>query len=317
MRSGHECILSINYNFYLIKNFLAKQLDLFAMLAVISGGSQGLGFALAEEYIAKGWDVTIVARTESKLITAARVLGRNTRYIVADVSIPSECTRVFEQLGACPDLVLCCAGSAQPGLFMDLTTVQLASNLRTVYDTTLFFSHAAVKVMADAPDKHLVRRHLVFCSSMLAIFPLIGYSAYAPAKAAIRSLADIVRQECIGHNVRVSHVMPGSMDTEGYAVEELTKPTVTKQIEGASFPLLPSVVARQVVRDLEAGQETIYTDSVSWILGSMMLGASPRAGSGFLQTVVGFFLVLFGPIIRFVINRDIAKSFAQRSVERE
>lgn len=287
------------------------------MLAIISGGSQGLGFALAEVYTAKGWDVVLVARTKSKLIGAARSLGRNTRYIAADVSVPSECTRVFEELKVCPDLVICCAGSARPGLFLDLTTEELANNLSSVYDTALYFSHAAIKVMAAASDKNLVRRRLVFCSSTLAIFPLIGYSAYAPAKAAIRSLADIVRQECIKHNVKVSHIMPGSMNTEGFAIEEMTKPAITKQIEGASAPLHPSVVARQVARDLEAGQDTIYTDLVSWILGSMMMGASPRAGWGFLQTVVGFFLVLFGPIIRYMINRDIASYFAQVSVERE
>lgn len=273
------------------------------MLAVISGGSQGIGLAIGEIYRSQGWEVVLVARTESKLEVASRKVGAS--YIAADVSVPSECARVFKELGEVPDLVFCCAGAAQPGMFLEMAPEDLAKNLRTVYDTALYFSQAALKVMAAAADKHTVRRHLVYCSSTVAVFPFIGYSAYAPAKAAIRSLSDIVRQECMEHNIRVSHILPGSADTEGYAVEELTKPAITKTIEGASKPLPPADVARIVVSQLQNGNDTIYSDTISWVLGSMMMGISPRAGTGFLQTLVGVFLVIFGPVVRWFIHKDI------------
>lgn len=281
------------------------------MLAVISGGSQGLGFALAEIYARKGYEVVLVARTESKLAAAVAKIGTNARYIAADVSSPKSCDEVFAKLGKVPDLVLCCAGAAQPGLFVETSSSDLTKNFTSVYLTALYFSHAALRVMSQASDKLTHKRHIVYCSSTVAIFPFYGYSAYAPAKAAIRGLSDVIRQECIEHNIRVSLLLPGTMDTEGYAVEELSKPAITKKIEGASTPLAAPVVAEQIIRDLEKGEDTIYTDTISWVLGSMMMGITPRVGYGIFQTVVGLFLVLFGPIVRWFVDGDVKDGLKQ------
>lgn len=274
------------------------------MLAVISGGSQGLGYALAKKYKDIGYDVVLVARTELKLRAAAHKLG--VRYIRADCSDPDECARVFEQL-AVPDLVVCCAGAAHPGMFLDLDPADLKTNLDVVYCTALYFSQAAMRVMAAAHDKLLQRRQIIYCSSTVAVFPFAGYAAYAPAKAAIRALSDIVRQECLPHNIRVSHILPGSMDTEGYAIEESIKPALVKRIEGPSAAISAQDAADIVFRQLENGEDTVYTDTVSWVLGSMMLGTSPRWGFGILQSLVGILLVLFGPVVRWFIDRDVMR----------
>lgn len=276
------------------------------MLAVISGGSQGLGFALARKYKECGYDVVIVARTELKLRAAAHKLGA--RYIRADVSDADECARVFAELPV-PDVVLCCAGAAHPGMLLDLDASTLRRNWEVVYATSLFFSQAAMRVMAVASDKHLIRRQIVFCSSTVAVFPFAGYAAYAPAKAAVRALSDIVRQECLPHNIRVSHIVPGAMDTEGYAIEESIKPDLVKQIEGPSAAISAEDAAQIVFSQLRKGEDVVYTDTVTWMLGTMMLGTSPRWGFGILQTLVGLLLVLFGPIIRWFIDRDVITDY--------
>lgn len=294
------------------------------MLVVISGGSQGLGAALARIYVQRGHSVVLVARTESKLKATVKELetlhstnpladmNATTMYVAADVSDPAQCERVFDQIGEVPDLVLCCAGAATPGLFVELTTAQLETGLKTVYETVLYFSHAAMKRMTAAKDKHEVRRSLVLFSSTTAVFPFIGYSSYAPGKAAIRALADILRQECLPHNIRVCHVLPGSMDTEGFAQEELTKPHITRVIEGKTVPLPPDAVATHILRKFDAGNDTIYTDAAGWILGSMMLGYGPRYGYGILQAALGVFFALFGTIVGWFMNREIAKDAGQR-----
>lgn len=286
------------------------------MLVVISGGSQGLGASLARQYVKRGWDVIIVARTESKLRETANDLrtyaGSETQkisWISADAADAADCERIFREIEEIPDVVWCCAGAARPGFFVEMSPEVLRENLRTVYDTSMYFSHSALKVLSSAPDKQQNRRQLIYCSSTVAIFPLIGYAAYAPAKAAIRALADITRQEMLQHNIRVSHVLPGSMATEGFQVEEQTKPEITKKIEGASAPESPDKIARDVIYWLDRGSDTIYTDMISWVLGSAMMGASPRFGLGIYQTVVGVFLALFGWAVRIVIDRDIKASF--------
>ena len=285
------------------------------MLVVISGGSQGLGLSIAKEYVKRGDDVAIVARTESKLIAAVDELellrpsptpeDQKIFYIAADVSDAKECIRVFGSIGSIPDMVYCCAGAALPGLFLRLTTDELHNSMKTVYDTALYFSHAALKVMSSAPDKQSRRRHLVYCSSTVAVFPFIGYSAYAPGKAAIRALSDVVRQECLDHNIRVSHVLPGTMATAGYVVEEQTKPAITKKIEGPSPPATPDSCAKHIIYHLDKGSDTVYTDTIGWVLGSSMLGTSPRYGTGFLQTLMGIIFAIIGPIVSWSIQRDI------------
>lgn len=289
-------------------------------LVVISGGSQGLGRELARVFVEKGSDVVIVSRTESKLkqvvteLEADRVSDtQKISYVAADVSEPLQCARVFEEeLEGVPDIVVCCAGGASPGLFVDMDTQQLSHNMKIVYDTALYFSHAALKVMAPQGTTDKLKRHLIFCSSVLAVFPFIGYSSYGPGKAAIRALADILRQECIPYNISVANVLPGNMKTEGFEIEERDKPQITKIIEGPSEPKEPRAVAQQVFKDLEKGQQMVYTDFVGWALSGLMLGTSPR-NLNFFQTLIGILLVIFSPIWAFVMRRDITKYFNSRN----
>jgi 3-dehydrosphinganine reductase len=205
-----------------------------------------------------------------------------------------------------PDIVICAAGGATPGLFVETSTDVLRKNLSIVYDTALYFSHAAVKAMIKGDTS--TERHLVYCSSVLALFPFIGYSSYGPAKAAIRALADIVRQECIPYNIAVSNILPGNMATEGYEEEMKTKPEITIKIEGPSTPRDPDVVAKEVIRDLKRGREMIYTDFIGWFLSGLMLGASPRT-LGFFQALFAIILAIFAPVWSWIMRRDIRNYF--------
>jgi 3-dehydrosphinganine reductase len=291
-------------------------------LVVISGGSQGLGASLAKELVQLGADVVVVSRTESKLQNVVATLkelrvndSQTVGYVVADVSNAQESTRVFTEIARVPDIVIMCAGSAFPGLFLDMDAGDLEREKTSIYDTSLYFSHAALKVMARENHDYSKKRHLVFCSSVLALFPFIGYSSYAPSKAAIRALADVLRQECIPYNISVTNVMPGNMDTEGYEREMKTKPEITKIIEGPSEPKNPDDVARQVISDLKRGRQMIYTDFIGWVLSGLMLGASPRT-LGFFQTLIGILLTIFSPVWMWLVSRDIKKYFTKHAEEK-
>uniref|UniRef100_A0A060T9B3 3-ketodihydrosphingosine reductase TSC10 n=1 Tax=Blastobotrys adeninivorans TaxID=409370 RepID=A0A060T9B3_BLAAD len=288
-------------------------------LTVISGGSQGLGASLAKVFVREGGNVVIVARTEAKLKEKVKELEHDRQneqqrigYIAADVSKGQECDRVFKELGESPDIVICCAGGATPGLFVEKTTEELDHNMNIVYNTALHFSHAALKVMTKDREASSRERHLIYCSSVLAVFSFIGYSSYGPGKAAIRALADIVRQECIPYNIRVHNLLPGNIDTEGFELEERTKPEITRKIEGPSAPRDPDQVAQEIVRDLRRGKETIYTDFIGWVLGGLQLGISPRSW-GVFQALVAILFALFTPIWTFIMNRDIKNFFRSKN----
>ncbi|KAH3683573.1 hypothetical protein WICPIJ_005455, partial [Wickerhamomyces pijperi] len=88
-------------------------------LAVITGGSQGLGFALAKKLVSKGANVVIISRTESKLTKCVAELKKRVEkenqfvdYIAADLSKYAECEKVREYFVAkqlYPDHLICCA----------------------------------------------------------------------------------------------------------------------------------------------------------------------------------------------------------------
>ena len=288
-------------------------------LAVISGGSQGLGKSLAKELVKGGASVIIVSRTEATLKETAKELQeiidsdqssedykQYVKYIAADVSKHEESVRVFDEIGAIPDIVGCFAGTSIPGLFTEMDGSQLDKGVDLGYKTSLHFSHAGLKAMIKADDDE--RRHLIFCISCVAFYSFIGYGSYAPGKAAIRSLADILRQECMPYNIRVTTVAPGNMDTPGFEQEEKTKPEITRKIEGPSTPLDPDVVAKQVMKDLRRGQQMIYTDLIGWLLSGLQLGTSPRTWAP-LQTLIAIVLIVIAPILSWFVERDIKSYF--------
>ncbi|CAN6639264.1 3-ketodihydrosphingosine reductase Tsc10p [Trichomonascus vanleenenianus] len=284
-------------------------------LTVISGGSQGLGASLAKQIVLGGGDVVIVSRTESKLkavveeLTAMKVSeSQRISYIAADVTDATKCREVFEETGV-PDNVICCAGQAVPGLLKDFDSETLEKHIKSVYFTAMHFSHAGFKAMVASGDFERAR-NIVYCSSVLAVFSFIGYGSYGPGKAAIRALADIMRQECLPYNISVANILPGNMATEGFEQEELTKPEITRKIEGPSSPRDPDEIAVEVMAELRRGKQMIFTDFIGWFLSGMMLGASPR-NNGFVQTFFAIILAIFSPIWKMIIDRDIKNYFAK------
>lgn len=160
-------------------------------LVLITGGSQGLGLAVAEQLAAQGASVVIAARRETQLIQALDQVRRSTpsdatdathQFIVGDVSTFEGAAKVVAALPRAPDTVICAAGGAKPGLFLDMTAADFEQGIQTNYLTTLATVHAAAKRMREQQ----VQGHLVLVSSMVAFCGLIGYAQYQPMKAAVK-----------------------------------------------------------------------------------------------------------------------------------
>lgn len=291
-------------------------------LVIISGGSQGLGAALAKTVVNNGGDVVIVARTVSKLESTVESLEQYRQspdqlitYVSADLSSPSECANVFTTIKRVPDIVMCCAGVAKPGLLIETEPEVLEGGINSNYKSALYLSHAALRVMGPAP-KTQDPRHITFFSSVVAFYSFIGYGSYAPLKTALRSYADILRQECTPYNIKVECVFPGNIDTEGYEEENLTKPSITKDIEGPSPAMKPEECAKLVLQRLDSGQEMVHTDFIGWLLNGLVLGSSPRTW-GLLLTIAGFIITLVFPIWNLIVNRDIRNFFTAQEQKKE
>ncbi len=130
-------------------------------------------------------------------------------------------------------------------------------------------------------------RHLIFTSSVVAFYTVAGYSAYAPAKAAIRALSDTLTQEMLlyGDSVKIHTVFPGTIQSPGLEREEMTKPAVTRILEESDPIQTAEVVAAKAIAGLEKGE---YLTTVSW-LGWAMRGCAwggSRRNNWVLDTLV-------------------------------
>jgi len=105
---------------------------------------------------------------------------------------------------------------------------------------------------ADAP-----KREIVFVSSLASFTVIPGYAGYAPSKAAVRMLADTLREECVLYHIGVRCCFPANILTPGFEIEEQTKPEITRKIEGSAASETPEAVAKKIIERLERGHKHI------------------------------------------------------------
>lgn len=290
-------------------------------LAVIIGASQGVGADLALKLYERDCSVIIVARTEAKLKNQIQRIENsigskeNTRlsYITSDVSKYEECEKLWQKIlidsNQDPDFIFCCAGSSIPKLFQDLTGSDISDGITTNYNTSINVIQTGFKKILLINDTlNQKPRHIIFFSSVVSFFPFIGYSQYAPLKAAIQSLSTILRQEMSPYNYRVSCIFPGNFYSEGFTEEQKTKPEITKIIEGPSDPISGEDCALIILDKLSKGYDTVTTDFIGWVLSCSTLGMLPRQW-GLFQVIVSFVILIFAPVINLLMNHDIKKHY--------
>ncbi|CAR29948.1 hypothetical protein ZYGR_0AD06390 [Zygosaccharomyces rouxii] len=300
-------------------------------VVLITGGSQGLGKQFAQKYLNETVrsKIIVVSRSANKLQDAIRDIGgypkklqkprtldeQNDRiwYAPCDLSVPDAVNELFETLFECkliPTQVLACAGGATPKLIADCTGRELEVGVQNNYLTALYVSQKVSQL--------LPRCHLVLFSSEAAFFPFIGYGQYAPMKVAIKSLAFILRQEL--PDARVSCIYPGNFLSEGYAVEETTKPSITKEIEGSSAAITCAECCNRIVWWLEKGYDDVTSDFIGWILMSLDMGLNKHNNNSFLwilQLIIGVIGNLFiVPIYMVFLSWDIKKWHKKQQTKR-
>jgi 3-dehydrosphinganine reductase len=227
-------------------------------LALITGGSSGMGLALARLLAAEGARVWLLARRQAVLEDALRTLpaahGEVHGVIAADVTKPDAVQaavgRLKDEAGV-PDLLVNAAGAAHAG-YVQETPRQLFHEMMD-----LNYFGIVNMVMTILPD--MLQRgsgYIVNFSSGAGFLALFGYAAYIPSKFAVRGLCDSLRLELKPLGIRVSVVFPPDTDTPGLANENKTKPFET--LEAFSSQVLPAEkVAQSVLRSMKRGQYVI------------------------------------------------------------
>ncbi|KAI1386688.1 uncharacterized protein F4822DRAFT_324129 [Hypoxylon trugodes] len=300
-------------------------------LVVVTGGSRGLGLAVGRQLAEKGANVVIVARDHDRLTQgiehirqgASNPKTQRFHQISADLTLAPEAVRVINEVvswnsGNPPDIVWCCAGISRPRLFIDTLVSDFGAQMNTNYFTGLHMVHATLKCWLKSSPKDTLNepgaqlstpplaRHIIFTSSFLAFFGFAGYTAYSPAKAAIRALADTLSQELGLYaaanphepHVRVHAVFPATIQGQALDIENEYKAGITKKLEEGDAPQAPELIATKALKALEGGQEIITTDILTSLVRRSMLGGSIRGGvlaaiwDWFLAGIMAFVMIL-------------------------
>jgi NAD(P)-dependent dehydrogenase (short-subunit alcohol dehydrogenase family) len=208
--------------------------------AVVTGGSSGLGFALAESLAAAGVAVSIIARDEEKVGAAVERLrghGADAHGIACDVSSEGQVRSTFDQVATMGPLgfLVNVAGAGRFGPVEDLTEAMidevLAANLKGLMLATA----------AALPALRATGGTVVSVLSSAALVGRAEEAVYCAAKWGARGFMEALRLAVKGTSVRTLTVYPGGMRTAFWSPEAGLTPDLTEYMD-------PKDVARQIVR---------------------------------------------------------------------
>ena len=176
--------------------------------AVITGGSSGIGFAMARLLADGGARVLITGRSEAALDAARERLGANVEAVRADVaSLPDLDTlagRVYE-LGTV-DALFVNAGISVPTTF-GTTTEEEYDELFAINVKGAFFTVQRLAPLLSTGAG------VVLTTSVAGSVGIVDTSVYAAGKAALRSMARTLSRELLPRDIRVNAISPGPVDT--------------------------------------------------------------------------------------------------------
>jgi NAD(P)-dependent dehydrogenase (short-subunit alcohol dehydrogenase family) len=215
--------------------------------ALVTGGSSGIGLAIARMLREGGHDVTISARTQDRLDTAAREIGAHA--IQANVAHAEDCERLVaehrDRFGRL-DVLVNCAGVGIGRPIADLETkhwdLQFAVNVRGAFLVT----REALPLLRDAGG------WIVNVSSIAGTIAAPGLAAYGASKAALISLTKSLNAELEADGVRACAICPGFVDTPmaawtGMESQEMIQPDDCAEVVRMLVNLSPKARVPQVV----------------------------------------------------------------------
>lgn len=252
--------------------------------AFVVGGSSGIGLAVAQELARQGASLCLLARRQELLEQAAakvRALARRPQQRVLwaclDVIDADMTGQVMRQMAAefsRPDLLINCAGRAQPCLISQLSPAQVADTLRLNLQGAMHVALAAWPLMGSGGQ-------LVNVSSLAGLLGVYGYSDYCAAKFGLVGFSAALRAELAPLGIQVAVLCPGDTDTPGYRQEDLAKPALTRALSGHAGLLPPEQVAKALLAGLRRGQFLIVPG-----LKAKLIVAAQRLAPGLVWRVM-------------------------------
>src|ERR1700733_2099218 len=217
-------------------------------IAVITGGTTGLGFATAEQFLREGAEVVITGRRQAELDSAVKRLGQNVLGVQGDVSKLADLDRLYATIQKEKghlDIVFANAGVGSFSPLGAITEEHFDQIFNVNVKGLLFTVQKALPLLKDGGT-------IILNASIVASIGMEAFSVYSATKAAVRSFARTWTTDLKARKIRVNVISPGVVPTEGYQSlgneEELKKFTSEMATQ---IPLgrvgQPDEIARAVV----------------------------------------------------------------------
>jgi NAD(P)-dependent dehydrogenase (short-subunit alcohol dehydrogenase family) len=182
-------------------------------IAVITGGSSGIGLATAKRFVTEGAYVFVTGRRQTELNVAVRDIGKNVTDVQGDVSNLADLDRLYsivKQQKGHIDILFANAGLGEFATLEKISEAHFDKTFDVNVKGLLFTVQKAVPLFKDGGS-------IILNSSIAASKGVEGFSVYSASKAAVRSFARTWTVDLIHHKIRVNAISPGPIDTPAFS----------------------------------------------------------------------------------------------------
>jgi NAD(P)-dependent dehydrogenase (short-subunit alcohol dehydrogenase family) len=195
-------------------------------IAVITGGSTGIGFATAQRFVAEGAHVVISGRRAAELESAVKALGPQATGIQGDIAKLDDLDRLFADVRARHghiDILFANAGIGEFVSLADVTPEHFDKTFDVNVRGTLFTVQKALPLLRDGGS-------IIITGSIAGVKGIPAFGVYSATKAALRSFARTWTLELKDRKIRVNLISPGTIDTP--IIAALPKAAIAQIVAG-------------------------------------------------------------------------------------
>lgn len=195
--------------------------------ALVTGGSSGIGLAIARRFAAEGAKVFIAGRRQMQLDQALSQIGDGAEAVQADITTTADLDRLFTTLAQRAgrlDVLVTSSGVAEHATLDETTEAHIDRAFDLNVRAMVLTVQRATRLMTEGGS-------IVLVGSIAGTIANPGYATYSASKAAVRSYARTWTHELAGRGIRVNTLSPGPTDTPMFdGVSDDLRKTLTDRI---------------------------------------------------------------------------------------